>query len=79
MKLSIGIALALLLSGCEKHMSYDELDATRVNAINALAEAQAAKDRAEQLESDLEDAQQKLADMEAKLDAICNNAPNVCY
>ncbi|TMN18491.1 hypothetical protein [Pseudoxanthomonas sp. X-1] len=60
-------------------MSYDELDATRVNAINALAEAQEAKDRAEQLESDLADAQQKLADTEARLDAICNNAPNLCY
>lgn len=55
--MAVGAAL-VLLTGCggsPKTMSYSELDATRANALNALAQANAAMARVEELESRVDD------------------------
>lgn len=58
--MAVGMAL-VMMSGCQpKQMTYDQLDATRANAINGLARADAALDRV----SDLED---RVAELETKL------------
>lgn len=64
----IGVGAALvLLSGCFKSMSYDEQDAARVNAINALVKANSTADRVEHLEFRVEELEAKLAYMEQEL------------
>jgi outer membrane murein-binding lipoprotein Lpp len=52
--MAIGMAL-VMLAGCEKRMSYDQLDVTRANALNALALAHALESRVEDLEGRLDD------------------------
>lgn len=57
--MAVGAAL-VLLTGCGNRMSYDELDATRANAVNALAKANAAAGRLDDLES-------RVSELEARL------------
>lgn len=57
--MAVGAAL-VLLSGCAKKMSYDELDATRANAVLGLARANAAIARIEDLEARVDDLESKL-------------------
>lgn len=57
--MGIGAAL-VLLAGCSESMSYDDQDATRVNAINALAKANDASARVDDLEA-------RVAELEARL------------
>ena len=57
--LAAGAALALL-SGCGETMSYDQLDATRANASNALARSDAAIARVEELEGRVDELEAKL-------------------
>ncbi len=62
-KMMVGtVAIAvLLLCGCGKGMSYDELDATQANARNAVY-------RVAELESKVEDLESRIDDLEARLD-----------
>jgi len=64
--MAMGAAL-LLMSGCSKHMSYNELDVIRANATNALSEANSAKAKADDLESQVEDLEMRISDLEDKL------------
>ena len=68
----IGIGAALvLLTGCHeppRSMSYDQQDATRVNAINALAVANNAVARVEELETRAEELEGRVDELEAGLD-----------
>lgn len=57
--MAAGAAL-VLIAGCEKKMSYDDLDATRANALNGLSRANAAIARVEELESRVDDLESRL-------------------
>ena len=57
--MGIGAAL-VLLAGCSESMSYDEQDAARVNAINALVRANDAISRIEELEARVEELESQL-------------------
>lgn len=49
-----------LVSGCNEHMTYDELDATRVNAANAIEKVNSLEARVEELEGQVEELQSRL-------------------
>lgn len=53
-------AALVLLSGCQKVMTFDQQDATRANAVNALARADAAIARVEELEGRVDELEAKL-------------------
>jgi hypothetical protein len=57
--MAAGAAL-LLLGSCEKRMSYGDLDATRANALNGLARANAAMERVEELEGRVDEIEARL-------------------
>lgn len=65
--LAVGLGLALL-TGCGKQMSYGDLDATRVNALNALDRANEAYAKADELESRVGDLESRVDDLESRLE-----------
>lgn len=57
------LAGGVLLFGCEKRMSYDQLDAMRADASNAVAQSQELQEKVEDLET-------KVDDLEGRLSAV---------
>ena len=75
----IGVGAALvLLTGCyepPKSMSYDQQDATRINAINALSVASNAVTRVEEPEAWAEELEGRVEELEAELGMFSNSTP----
>lgn len=58
------LVAAVLLFGCGKQMSYDDQDATRVNAANAIQKTSELTARVEELESQVEELQSRLDEID---------------
>lgn len=61
------LILAFGLAGCATEPADNTAEVAQINARNALGETAALRDRVDQLESDKEDLESRLYDIEAKL------------
>ena len=64
--MAAGMAL-VLMAGCQRTMSYGDLDATRVNAINALNQSNEVADQISDLEARVYDLEGQVAVLEANV------------
>ena len=65
------VLAALVTAGCgDRTMSYDQLDATRANALNALSRANSAYSMAEEVTMSTSDLEGRIDDLEARLEEL---------